>query len=217
MEYLSYTYLYPPRPRMPFPPERSSFFEKRDYWMQIKMNGTCSVIFVSPDKKITVKTRHGDAEHKAWRYNEAALSIFKTLPGTGWYVFVAELMHSKVPGLRDIFYVHEILVDNGNYLIGSTFEERQERLARLFLEGRTPPPMTLSHYVLDEHTWLARNHKSGFPAVWEQIRKAKKPEYEGAVYSDRFARLELCTRPESNVAWKKKSRIVDSENRNYAN
>jgi ATP-dependent DNA ligase len=210
-------YLYPPRPRQAITVNQLPGVERRGYWAQVKKHGTSNLIIVDPDngssrdrrlgasaRTVRCYNRHG-GEHKAWQLTEASVRQFRRLAGAGYYVFTAELLHSKVHGIRDTNFVYDILVHNGDYLVGRTFAERQEILKSVFLRGRTPTP-TYSHYTLDDNTWLAVNHTKGLQTVFTSLTKN---EDEGLVLKDPKARLRLCGRPNNNSEWQVKCRRND--------
>lgn len=205
MEYDAYAYLWPPRPDNAISPQLLSMTERQGYAAQIKKkNGTCSVIAVSPDKKIVAKNRHKE-DHKLWTPNPSKLTAFTGLGGKGWYVFVAELLHSKVRledgGVRDTNYVHDMLVEDGEYLVGVPQAERHARLCKLFDTENCEE--TYSHYVVDEHTWVARQFTSGFKSLFGSLTRA---EDEGLVLKMPTAPLAVCGRQTSNNAGMLKAR-----------
>lgn len=208
MRYNTYTYLYPPRPEKAVPPEMIPFHEKRGYVSQIKMNGTCNVLAVSPTKEIVAMNRHKEP-HKAWEPNEDTAKDFANLPGNGWYVFVAELMHSKIPGLRNINYVHDILVANGEYLVGKTFEQRQEILYTL-LKKKNKSRELLSHFEISPTLWLAKTFQGDHRALYDKL---ERPEYEGLVLKNPKATLDLCLKEKDNASWQVK---VRKTHKNYS-
>ena len=207
MQFASYTYLWPPRPERAIPREMLGFYQKRGWIAQAKMNGTCNVLAVAPDKSLKCMSRHQD-EHKLWKPTEASSAAFEALPGKGWYVFVAELLHSKVEGLRDTNFVHDVLVNDGEYLVGKTFVERQNILRSLFLKGGEAE--TESHVVVTPHTWLAKNRLANFDAFYDSLDKV---EHEGIVLKDPNAPLVLCSRQGANANWQVKSR---RQHKNYS-
>ena len=198
MRYDSYSYLWPPRPVNSIQTIMLPFYERQGHVAQIKMNGTCSVIAVSPDGYLTTMTRHNEP-HRAWAPTEGSSKAFRSLPGEGWYVFVAELMHSKVPGIRDINYINDILVHDGEHLTGATYSDRQQMLTALF----PAQSETLSHYVVDAHTWLAKTHTGGFQSLFKGL---SRPEHEGLVIKNPKAPLALCFRENGNWNWQVKIR-----------
>jgi hypothetical protein len=198
VRYSHYSYLWPPRPELAVPPTMLGFYQKRRWTAQYKKNGTCSVIFVTPEKRVVAKTRHND-DHKAWAPSPATTTAFSSLPGPGWYVLVAELLHSKGVGVRNVNYVHDVLVADGKYLVGTTYRERHDLLTRLFVSRE----VAHSHYVVDDHTWVARNFDVGFSKMFEEI---SLKEDEGLVLKNGTAKLAVCSRPTANSSWSVKCR-----------
>ena len=201
MRYENYSYLWMPRPDNAIPKGMLSYYEAQGWIAQIKMNGTANLMAISPDRKTVVAmTRHNE-KHKAWNVNSHTIAPFQNLPGTGWYYFTAELMHSKGGGIRNINYIHDILVADGEYLIGSTFAERQTLLHSLFKIDTVND--TVSHHVIDEHTWMARNYSSKFFKLFESL---DRHEYEGLVIKQPTAKLVACSRQSANNNWQLKTR-----------
>lgn len=201
MRFDTYTYLWPPRPEKAAPKMMLNFYAKQGFIGQIKKNGTCNVLAVSPERKLVCMNRHNET-HKLWTPTAESSAAFKTLPGKGWYVFVAELLHSKVTnGPRDTNYVHDILVADGEYLVGQTLAERQQRLRDLFLKGGEAE--THSHHVVDNHTWIAKNHTQGFGKLFDSLTL---DEDEGLVLKNPKAPLTLCARQSANADWQVKVR-----------
>ena len=215
MRYEGYTYLWPPRPSKAIPENMIHFYESRGWVAQMKKNGTNTVMFVTPDKEIITKTRH-NADHKAWDQSSSkALDIFASLPGDGWYVLNCELLHSKTSLVKDTFYVWDILVADGDLLVGKTYTERQDILKKLFNVEEVDNVIQLgndSHYILNEKVWLAKTITNGFDKVM-RLANAQKPEKgapvdEGIVMKNPSAKLEMPGRKTSNSKWQVKCRIA---------
>lgn len=211
MRFENWQYLWPPRPEKAIPKSLLSFYGKRNWIAQVKLNGTCNVISVSPNNVVDARNRHFDidnGQHKLWAPSEKTEVAFKNLPrpNKGWYVFVAELMHSKVAGgPKDTNYIHDILVADGEYLVGKTFEERQAILRSLFPDI-DESKSTVAYHVIDKHTWLARNHIGvDFALLYEEV--ISEPGYEGLVVKNPAAKLRLCSKKERvNADWQVKCR-----------
>lgn len=170
-----------------------------------KKNGTCNVLAVGPDGSIKAMTRH-ETVHKLWTPSAKTAAPFKNLPrqNEGWYVFVAELMHSKVAGgTKDTNYIHDILVADGEYLVGKTFEERQAILVGLFPDI-DQSKSTVSYHVIDDNTWLARNYSGALSALYDTV--IADPSCEGLVLKNPKAKLAMCSRQKSNTDWQVKCR-----------
>jgi hypothetical protein len=158
---------------------------------------------IAPDRKtVRAMSRHND-EHKQWAPSEHTAHPFSELPGEGWYVFTAELMHSKGNGFRDINYIHDILVADGKPLYGHTFDYRQELLMKLFAD-KIVDDSPKTHFVIDDHTWLAKNYTEGYAELFEGA--ADDAHIEGLVLKNRYSMLLPCMKPTSNAAWSAKVR-----------
>jgi hypothetical protein len=203
--YVKKMFITPPRPHIVV--GVGELGQLKGWLVQIKKNGTNTVIFVSPDKEVTAMTRHG-AEHKAWKPTAKSTAWFKRLPGKGWYVINAELLHSKVPGIRDTHYIHDILVCDGELLLGTTYAQRYALLQRLFWTKEAAGTLTQSHVVLDENTWLVRNVRGSQKKIFESLTA---PEDEGIVFKNPQGIFNLtdgkgapwlakCRRPKANYS-----------------
>jgi hypothetical protein len=189
MKFDSYTYLYPPRPEKAIPSSLLHFYETRQYLAQAKMNGTNNVLAISPERKIVAMSRHKE-EHKLWTPTISNEYDFFKLPGAGWYVFGAELLHSKVAGLRNINYLHDIYVNNGDYLVGTTLADRQKLLQSLIMKGkRSKAREFLTHWEISPTLWLAKNHYGDFQMLYDKL---DRPEHEGLVLKNPDSRLTHC-------------------------
>lgn len=200
MNYTKYSYLYPPRPEAKIPVGLTGFYEKRGWWSQAKLNGTCTVIFTNGTECI-FKTRHAE-DHKAWAPRQDHIDFFRGTAADGkWNVFVAELMHNKSPLIKDMLYVFDMLVLNGNQLTNTTFGSRQD-----LLEGIIPGTEQGLWYENSKYVVRARNFKSGSKALYQRITSI--PYVEGLVMKNPNATLELCNRADNNTGWQAKCRKV---------
>ena len=172
-------FMKPPRPENAIPFDSISGLEDRNWWCQLKKNGTCSIIIVSPDGTLTAYNRHGEI-HKTWQFTDESAKFFrKVAQPDGDTTFVAELINNKVRDMRDINYIHDILRDNGKVLYGKSYAKRYERVRSIFDSYVTDE--TDDYYILDGHTWVAKNITSGFA---ERAKNLDKPEDEGLVFKN---------------------------------
>lgn len=183
MIYESFSPILPPRPERAIPSSGLTMYERMGWIAQYKKNGTYSMAYVSPEKKVTFLSRHLEP-HKAWKPTDEARATYEALPGKGWYVVCTELLHSKVPGIRDVQYVHDVLVADGEWLLGETYAQRYARLLTLFLRDRVDEED--SHWVLPNGIWLAKNRKADFRTMFLSLTR---PEDEGLVLKDPRAPL----------------------------
>lgn len=199
MIYNKFEYLWPPRPDNSVLPGLLSFYEKKGWVAQIKKNGACTIWAVSPDKRIITMNRHNEF-HKSWTPNRENSEPFMKLPYK-WYVFVGEILHLKTPHIKDTLYIFDMLVYDGEYLIGSSFRDRYDSLKELFgpqYIGQTDHSFKINNKVL-----LAKNFDIGFETLFNKLEDVSD---EGLVLKDPNALLEPCIRQGSNNHWLVKCR-----------
>jgi hypothetical protein len=212
MRYDTYRYLYPPRPETAAAPSTLQHYEQLGWWAQAKMNGTCTTIYVGSSDGIGRASfamgRHGPDNRLGWQPGPRWLDLQQQLPGTGWYVFVGELLHSKGVGVRDTVYLFDLLVDDGEYLVGVPYRERFERLRRLCHDANSiPSDRQSTHTVVSSGVWLAENHAHSFNDWFASIRDLPgKPPVEGLVFKDPKARLLPCGSASANAKGQHKCR-----------
>jgi hypothetical protein len=195
MKYREYTYLWPPRPEVKVPRDLLSHYEREGWHAQVKKNGTCTVIFAR-GSEVIFKTRHDD-DHKMWTPKREHAAFFVGPPT--WNVFVAELLHSKTPYIKDQLYIFDQIVRDGVHLVGTTFRDRQSMLRERWPQQVSEP----TQLRIGEHVSLAKNFKAGFDKLFDNL----KPEDEGLVLKQPAAKLAPCFKHDSNNAWQVKSRI----------
>ena len=88
-------------------------------------------------------------------------------------------MHNKTKHIKDTLFIHDVLVNDGTYLLGTTYAQRYKLLMDLFLKG--DEKNVFSHFILNDNAWLARNIRNDFVKVYNQITAE---EDEGSRYSD---------------------------------
>jgi len=194
-------YYYPPRPENAVMRMSLSAYNNLGWVAQVKKNGTCNLIAVSPYKELFCMTRHA-VPHKLWAPDAASTEPFNVLKGKGWYLFVAELMNNKVPGIKNINYINDVLAVDGEHLVDTTFRERQAIIASLFNTSKALE--THSHYVVHPNLWIAKNYENvNFQNLFDTI---DQPDDEGLVIKNPEAKLVLGRNKSSNSGWMVKIR-----------
>jgi hypothetical protein len=197
-EYSNFEYLYPTRPKQAIMPEMLSFYEERKWLAQIKKNGTCVSVVVSPDKEIKFFTRHGPELVKRWDPTEEILNVFRELPKS-WWVFAGELLHMKTPTLKNTLYLYDVMISNGNYLTGSFYAERMGILRGLWKSISSVRGIN----IISDHFWIADDIWMGFEKLFHIL---DAPEDEGLVLKDPNGKLEYCRNENANSKWQRKCR-----------
>lgn len=192
-------YIFPPRPEIAFPREGLGMYESRGYACQVKKNGTCTLLVIGPSTMIAYD-RHRKIQ-KAWKgpTQTMAQRIRDRLP-SGWSALVGEALHSKVPGIRDVLYVFDVVALGGKVLDGTTFRERQKTIREMFKGGDDCG----SHRDVGNGLWIAKNYIMGFDKLYSSV--ANNPEDEGLVVKNPDAKLVNPFKEGTNSSWQAKCR-----------
>ncbi len=194
MNYENFRFIDPPRAEQAIPPSLLSFYEKQGWVAQVKMNGAYNVIFCNNAEKKLIALNRTGGPHKAWKWSDESAEAFRMLPKDGWYVFCAELLHSKGPFIKDTNYIHDVLVYQGQYLIGQPYLKRFPLLRKIF--KRSEPHDRYS--IINKNTWLANIVHGGFLSLFDSLKGELE---EGVVCKDPHAELDL-----ANTSWQIKCR-----------
>lgn len=209
--YKVWEYLWPARPIKAVSQSLLPFYQGQGWISQVKKNGTCTVLGISPEKEIYSFNRHAEP-HKAWKasWKSPALKPFLNLPDR-WFVFEPELLHSKTKEIKDTLYLFEILVADSEFLLGTTWEERQQIISGLFPNIIKGEPGCGYNLVEDSNLWLSTPVVGDFQQAFKNLRGE---ENEGLVLKDPKARLEFCYTDTANSRWQVKCRKT-SKNFSY--
>jgi len=201
--YESWQFLYPPRPETAVSPDVLTDMELKGWIGTYKMNGTCSLIGVSPTGTVHTLTRH-NTPHKMWSLGNKTKAIAEFGTRGKWTVFLAELLNDKTPLIKDTLYIFDILVSDSIQLIGTTFDERQEFLRSILppMENNAP-----SHTVVAPGIWLAKTLNEGFAETFRGIKEAGDKAVEGLVLKNPKGALDLMFRTGNNQGWNLKVRV----------
>lgn len=200
LPYTKFEYLWPPRTQNKTSPDRLARYEDGNWGAEFKKCGTNNSIYVSPKKQLIARGRKNN-EHADWSFSPESGKLFQQVPGRDWWLFNAELLNNKVAddNLRDINYIFDVLVADGQYLIGSTYPQRRDLLLDVFKPGLRKAERTHSHWVLNDRTWLARSFDTDFVTLWEQAQEY--PEDEGLMLKNKRCRLQYGAREKNNTDW----------------
>lgn len=214
MPFTKWRYIYPPRPgsATPYPisgQEGSDVYRDSGEWqVQLKLNGTRSLIVFRPDGGIEFYNRHAE-HHKAWSAPEWMVEEIKkrfVVEKGKWSIIDSELLHSKHASVKDTLYVFDILVLNGRYLVGTSYEDRFAMLSEVC--GHPPAEVAgFGGMVLEigRGLWMATViDETKWDAAWalsERIVGNEKPIIEGLVFKRVRALLDFGHSAVNNGLW----------------
>ena len=196
MKYASFRYIYPPRPKNPIPNTELSFWDNGSLVAQPKLNGSNCLIFTNGVKHIAMNRHNGRMTNFQIKDEEIA-ALYK---GTGgWTVLNGEYMNkSKQDETRSAFnhkfVIFDILVDDGDYLVGKTFEERIALLDSMFGQEDSEKDYL---YGISENVYRVKSYLNGFNMLYDRLTPIDM--IEGLVMKRKNARLEMGNTELNNV------------------
>lgn len=132
----TFKYLFPPRTEMKIPPGpggvRKIWEGFPDALAQFKMDGTRNLMYVFPDQHVECWNRHEEKQKQYTLTPSMAKQVRAlNLPAGKFHVLDGELIHAKTKNIKDVMYMFDILVFDGEYLIGENYITRYNLLASL--------------------------------------------------------------------------------------
>jgi hypothetical protein len=215
-EYNNFRYIYPPRPESTIPPEELDSVGE-GYIAQPKYNGSCGVLFLNGRTDYQIFNRHNEPMKK-----QIPLPYNELNDSNKYMVLCGEYLNKNKDGekgqpFNHKFIIWDILVWQGRYLIGETFESRLRIISNLY--GTSQSVVTKDSIVIYEHlqttrvenVYVAPSYVNNFRSLYNGI--VRTDLYEGIVVKKAAAKLELGFKERNNYTWQFKAR---KETRNYA-
>jgi hypothetical protein len=134
--YLKFKHIYPPRPEYAISPDQLVKYEQ-DHFAQPKMNGSCTSIYIKGNE-FKYYNRHAKPTVAHFKLTIEDLKVLNCgNESDKWNIIVGEYMNKSQNGIdgkpwNHKFVIFDIIVYNGEYLLGTTFEERVKLLDELF-------------------------------------------------------------------------------------
>jgi ATP-dependent DNA ligase len=203
MKYSNYRYIYPPRPKNAVQPAELNYYDNGTMMAQPKLDGSNCLVFTD-GKTVRVMNRHSQPMTRFEIPTDEILSLYRG--SGGWTVLNGEYMNkSKRDGSGSTFnhklVLFDILVNDGDYLIGKTFAQRMEILDATF--GTSDSEISYLHSVT-ENVYRVRTFFDNFRDTFNRLTEIDM--VEGLVLKRRNARLEIGNTELNNVNSQLKSR-----------
>lgn len=208
--YNKYSYLYPPRPVQTTKYTELDKYDTGEFIAQPKYNGTCCCVFISKDETIVMNRHKGKITSK---YDHID---FKGMhKGEGWMVLCGEFLNKNKKGedgnpFNLKFVIWDILVFDGQYLIGSTLEERLHLIQQLFpcsaMMIDKEKLVSYKHLCCTKYqnVYRAPFYQKNFGSLYQSI--VDTDLYEGLVLKRKTARLTFGLQEKNNNEWQIKCR-----------
>jgi ATP-dependent DNA ligase len=207
MEYKNFKYIYPPRPENKISIEYLSKFDNDIYVSQPKLNGSCVLLFIKSDI-YKAYNRHNRLM-SSFRINNN--DIIKLNNSDKWMVLVGEYMNkSKKDENKNIwnnkFVIWDILVNDGEYLLNTTYSDRIILLDELFNKNEYNKYL----YKVNESIYRVKSFYNNFNDLYNGIISIDM--LEGLVLKRKNSKLKNGNRLKNNIDSQIKIR---KETKNY--
>jgi hypothetical protein len=204
MNYNSFRYIFPPRPKNAIPDSDLNFWDNGSLVAQPKLNGSNCVIFTNGEK-LMIMNRHSQYMTNVDIQRQEVLDLFKGESGK-WMVLNGEYLNkSKQDENRQTFnhklVIFDILVYNSDYLVGKTFQERISLLDELY--GKNDSEKSYL-YSISNNAYRVKSFESGFKSLYDQLTPIDM--IEGLVLKRKNARLEIGNTENNNIKSQLKAR-----------
>lgn len=198
VRYDKFKYMFPPRPEYVISPDQLYKYES-NHLIQVKLNGSCCTIFIKGEE-IKNFGRHQNENLSNFKLTKEELNVLNC-NNNEWNVIVGEYMNKNKNGVdgkpwNHKFVIFDILVYNGEYLIGSTFEERVNLLDKIF--GTIDENDYL--YKITDKIFRVKTFYNNFLPRWNEITKIDM--LEGVVLKKKEQKLTRGLSEKNNMSHK---------------
>lgn len=209
MKYDSFKYIFPPRPEVKTSQADLSKYDNGEYICQPKYNGSCCIIFTNGTECYVYN------RHKKPLAVSKEIEFKKLAQSEQWYVYAGEYLNKGKAGERgekerDKFIIWDVIVWEGQYLIGKTIEERLILLEKIYPCRRLvvhPDKLEMyKHLCCTEYKGIykAPTYLNSFADLYEEI--VQTDLYEGIVLKKKDSRLTFGFQELNNHDWQIKCR-----------
>lgn len=228
-------YIWPPRATAAIPFEDAMvLYEDLEWIGQLKYNDTRLLIKYAEDGTITLWNRHGE-QLRSYVAPEFLMEQLEKLPerlelGKGWHLIDGGLLEAKHRAIKDTVVIWDILVQNGESPLDTTYGNRYQKL----WGDRTERPWNAEdhawHYkvpgksksypigeMIDLNILMPRTlQPSDWVPAWAMLDQINQPFLEagygplieGIVFKDPTGLLEMGWQEKNNAHWMARSRVA---------
>lgn len=205
MKYKAFNYIYPPRPSNAIPNSVLDEWDNNIMLAQPKMNGSNCVIFMN-ETQLFVMNRH---EQRLTNFRIPKEEILQLHRGTGWMVINGEYLNkSKIDETGQVFnhklVIFDILVNDSDYLVGSTFHQRVQILDDLYGTNQSDKEYLFS---VSPSVYRVKSYDTGFSDLFNSLT-SRGSLVEGIVMKRKGAKLEIGNTASNNTKSQVKCRVA---------
>lgn len=228
-------YIFPPRAETCIPKDEASIFLDMRWKPQLKYNDSHALIKFLPGKgNIELWNRHAERFRTYtapdWLKDQLELVAGALgLPSDQWHLLDGGLLDQKHQAIKDTIVIWDILVKNGEQLLGTTYQERYNILYNSISTEETYWYTHPKHEPIDfgiklaDNIILARQYDAtDWDNLWNMVHTINapystkndvKPILEGVVLKDPNGQLAMGYKEKNNTDWMVKSRITTGRHR----
>lgn len=211
MKYSSYRYLYGPRPENAIPRKDLDFWDNGTLVGQPKMNGTNCLIFTNGIKSHVMNRHHNILTNFKLTQEEIFDTLFRGNHGN-WLAINGEYMNKSKMDEKGMVFNHkfvifDMLVVDGEYMVGKTNTQRIELLDDMYGTKDCEKDYL---YKISDNIYRVKSYGDEFLELYD--RWTKIDMIEGLVMKRKEARLEIGTSSKNNHKSQLKCR---KETKNY--
>jgi len=195
-KYVTYRYIYPPRPKNAISPDELTFWDNGTLVSQPKLNGSNCLIFTNGVKSV-VMNRHNQRLTNFRLTDEEVKSLYRG--NGGWLILNGEYLNKNKSdetgqSFNHKFVIFDVLAFDGDYLVGKTFQERIELLDSLY--GQTDSEKEYL-YSISTNVYRVKSYVNDFKNIFDKLTPIDM--IEGLVMKRKTARLEIGASELNNV------------------
>lgn len=195
MKFSEHRFIYPPRPKNAIESSDLQSYDDGSMISQIKSNGS-NCVFSTNGEEFHAMNRHGDRLSNFRITEDELKGIYR---GTGeWMVINGEYLNKNKSDETNQSFNHkliifDILVNDGDYLVGRTFEDRISILDELYGKANSDKEYL---YKISENVYRVKSYNSGFKELFD--RYVPIDLVEGLVLKRKNSKLEISNGVDNN-------------------
>ncbi len=200
--YPRFSYIYPPRPQATIEFGSESFLsllDKPGWAAEVKVNEQRNMIYIGPDGSQQWWNRHKSG-HKnfsppVW-LSDQVRNCVKVESGK-WSVIDGGIVHAKDATVKNTLYFWDVLVLNGEYLLGTTRNYRHDLLLDITGAKAVEPKNHIRS--ISDNLWVSDSISQDHWMEWENLTKISW--IEGFVFKYGPGRLKPGITKSNNGEW----------------
>jgi len=201
--YSKFYYIFPTRPKNPIPASDLDEYDNNSLLAQLKFNGSNCLIFTD-GQSIQIMNRHNQ-RLTGVQITDEMLKLHTGTPGKWWVLNCEYLNKSKKDENGNSFnhklVIFDILVYEGEYLIGRTFAERVEMLDTIFGKVQSEKEYL---WKVSDNIYRVKSYLNSFKDLYDRYTPIDM--IEGLVLKRIAAKLEVGNTENNNFRGQLKCR-----------